>query len=181
MAYSYDTMGRLQSKSDFANSYVYQPNSHRIQSVLLTDGQTQSDGHDANGNVTTRTARRSGTALQYDIDNLPRTISSDSATANFYSAPGGRYLQRLNSRDTWYLGKAYEREVNAGIISTERYYLTSGSLLVIQSNQSRKLNYLHTDRLGSPVSITEKNLPNGQILGNALPTLVEHKGFDPFG
>jgi len=75
----------------------------------------------------------------------------------------------------------YEREVNAGIISTERYYLTSGSLLVIQSNQSRKLNYLHTDRLGSPVSITEKNLPNGQILGNALPTLVEHKGFDPFG
>jgi hypothetical protein len=89
------------------------------------------------------------------------------------------YLQRLNSRDTWYLGKAYEREVNAGQISTERYYLTSGSLLLIQTT-GRKLNYLHTDRLGSPVSITEKAIA-GQTLGTASPSLVEHKGFDPFG
>jgi hypothetical protein len=155
------------------------PNKHQLQSVSLNGGTTQSYSHDENGNITQRGA--GGLTLVYDIDNLPRTIQQDSRKAEFYTAQGGRWLQRLNGRDTYYLGKSYELELNGGSVSTERYYLSSGALLIVKTGQSRNLNYLHMDRLGSPVSITEKVISGTQNLGSERPTLVEHKGFDPFG
>jgi YD repeat-containing protein len=142
VSYQYDAIGKLTSKSDYASNYQYRTNSHQLASVTLPSGKSQSYTHDANGNVTTR---GNALALAYDIDNLPRTISQDTRVANFYTAPGGRYLQRLNSRDTWYLGKAYEREVNAGQISTERYYLTSRKWILERMRSGRPIIDIGTD------------------------------------
>jgi RHS repeat-associated protein len=102
------------------------------------------------------------------------------------------------------LEKTYEREVVNGAVTIERYYI-AGNLMTVKPG-IRSLANMHSDRLGSPISITEKTLstsgPSDLIfrngfesatavgktrasvettLGNTPPTLVEHKGFDPFG
>ena len=189
--YAYDEIGGLTKKSDYsANSngaYVYQPNNHRLNSVALASDSTASFQYDANGNVTQRLEAGIATDLTYDIDNLPIRISRQGLRSDFYEGPGGRWLQRLKSggtgvRDTWMLEKTYEREVVGATIQVERYYLSGGHLLTIKPGENgRKLNYLHTDRLGSPVSISEKPLPPDGSLGTATATLVEHRGFDAFG
>jgi RHS repeat-associated protein len=189
--YSYDFIGGLKSKSDYATNYVYDNTKHRVTSVALAPevvnnqtGRTATYSYDLNGNVDSRNEDGVLTTLQYDIANLPRKIVKNTTTADFYEAQGGRYLHRMTAggmnRDTYSLEKTYEREVVGGAISIERYYLTSDSLLTIKA-EGRKLNYMHTDRLGSPVSITEKPLPANGTLGTVAPTLVEHKGFDAFG
>ena len=188
VTYSYDHIGGLSSKSDYADTYVYDlSRTHRLLQTKNGTNQVSSYGYDANGNINSRTDASGITTLQYDIANLPRKIVKGSTTADFYEASGGRYLQRLVAggvtRDTYSLEKSYEREVVGGTISVERYYLTGGSLLTIKSD-GRKLNYLHADRLGSPVSITERSLPSDGRLGATGSTslsLVEHRGFDAFG
>jgi RHS repeat-associated protein len=191
---SYDAIGNILKKTDYSvdsdTAYQYQSGSHRLSGVALPGGSA-SFTHDAAGNITQRNEPSGVTNITYDIDNLARRISRGANASEFYEAPGGRYLQRLTNgssvRDTWMLEKTYEREVVNNTVTMERYYI-AGQLLTIRPNadaaQRRKLSYLHTDRLGSPVSITEKALPapfNGGTLGNAQTTLVEHRGFDPFG
>ena len=186
--YAYNEIGGLTKKSDYSTAvngaYSYNGSNHQVTAVALKTGGNATYLYDANGNVSQRTEAGVSTTLQYDIANLPRRIVKHTTSADFYEAPGGRYLQRMVAggvtRDTYSLEKTYEREVVGGNISVERYYLTSGSLLTIKS-AGRTLNYLHTDRLGSPVTITEKALPADGKLGSAAPTLVEHKGFDAFG
>jgi RHS repeat-associated protein len=212
VALDYDAIGNLTRKTDYSanfnGAYSYTPNTHRIASVQLASGQTASFAHDAAGNITSRQIGASVTNVDYDIDNLARRISRNSNTSDFYEAPGGRYLQRLTNagttRDTWMLEKTYEREVVNGAVTIERYYI-AGHLMTVKPG-IRSLAYMHSDRLGSPISITEKTLstsgPSDLIfrngfesatavgktrasvettLGNTPPTLVEHKGFDPFG
>ena len=192
VSYSYDDIGGLLSKSDYGSSYSYDPvKKHQVKQVNLVpaaaggqSGRLSLYDYDENGNTKQRIENGVETTLQYDIANLPRRIVMNTTSADFYEAPGGRYLQRLVAggltRETYSLEKTYEREVVGGNITVERYYLTSGSLLTIKSD-GRKLSYLHTDRLGSPVTITEKVLPTDGKLGDAAPTLKEHKGFDAFG
>lgn len=200
--YAYDEIGNLRKKSDWSfgeGAYQYPSNSHRLTQVSLSNGSAtnpQPDGtasyqYDGNGNVTQRVvSRASGTrtlTVGYDIDNLPWKLSVSGVPqreARYSEGPEGRYWQRLTSsagtRETAYLGKALEREWSAGVV-TDRYYLTEGVLLVVKSSGQRTLNYLHQDRLGSPVSISEKPLPATGGLGTGLVTLVEHRGFDPYG
>jgi len=82
--------------------------------VALPSGPALFD-HDGNGNVTHRTEPGSGlTQLDYDIDNLPRTIRRGALRSEFHEGPGGRWLQRLSTgtsvRETWMLEKTYEQE-----------------------------------------------------------------------
>jgi RHS repeat-associated protein len=196
---NYDDIGNILSKSDIAsssNAYSYVPGKDRLNAVSLSAGGSVSigaSGHDANGNVIQRIDPTGTTTIDYDIDNLAYRMIRGGTRSDFYQAPGGRYLQRHTSgteeRDTWMLDKTMEREIVGGSVTIERYYI-AGHLLTIKADaveaNRRKLNYLHTDRLGSPVSITEKRLAGSGniVLGNeavSTSNLVEHKGFDPFG
>jgi RHS repeat-associated protein len=195
-SYSYDAIGSLLSKSDYASAYSYLPNTHKVSSVALAAPLTGTATYvyDENGNVKQRTENTTLTTIQYDVMNLPRRMVKGFATADFYEGQGGRFLQRMVAggvqRDTYSLDKTYELEITGtgtNVQKLERYYLTSGSLLTIAPPATatapavKKLNYLHQNRLGSTVSITEKILPADGKLGTNSVALVEHRGFDAFG
>ena len=185
--YAYDDIGGLKKKTDFSidsdTAYQYAPSTHKVSSVQ-TPGGMLTYGYDANGNVTNRNDS-SPTSLQYDVSNLPRRISKNGLTSDFYDAPGGRYWQRMLNgtaivRDTIHLDKTFEREVAQGVAKVERYYV-AGQLMTI-SAAGRKLSYLHQDRLGSNVAISERALsPEGKLVAGVAVTIVEHRGFDAFG
>ena len=185
--YAYDEIGGLKTKTDYSadspSAYQYVANTHRINSVSLANNSgTASFGYDANGNVTSKS--NDNLSLQYDVSNLPRRMQKSSLTSDFYDAPGGRYWQRLQNgtatvRDTLHLDKMFEREIAQGVVKIERYYV-AGQLMTI-SAAGRKLSYLHQDRLGSNVAISEKAILATGNIGNASPQIVEHRGFDAFG
>ncbi len=187
--YAYNEIGGLKKKTDYSSvsdsAYQYNATTHQVSQVALNTGGMATYAYDNNGNVSSRTENSLTTTLQYDVSNLPRRISKNGLISDFYDAPGGRYWQRMSSngqvvRDTILLDKMFEREVVGGAATVERYYI-AGQLLTINRNEGRKLAYLHQDRLGSNVAISEKAiLPSGNI-GAATPIIVENRGFDAFG
>jgi RHS repeat-associated protein len=187
--YGYNEIGGLRKKTDYSanhdQAYSYLDNTHRLTSVSLRAGGSASFQYDSNGNISQRQDPTGITTLQYDVQNLPRRIDRPQAgmSSDFYEGPGGRYWQRLNAsgtvRDTLMLEKTMEREVLGGVVKIERYYV-AGQLMTIDSS-GRKLSYLHQDRLGSNVAISEKLLGLGGALGANPVQVVEHRGFDPFG
>ncbi len=186
-SYAYDAIGNLKKKTDFSTdsdaAYVYSTagKPYAVSRVSRPGGSAAdvSYVYDANGNLTKRQNYPTGyaTTIHYDIDNRPRALGwSDTAQgATFSHRPdGSRYLQvqRLTANmvptELVYSGKSYEREVgSAGVI--ERYYLPGGALLVKQNGLST-VSYLHGDRLGSITVVTD-----------ADGTVIEQRGFDPFG
>ena len=188
VAYKYDAIGGLLKKTDYSadsdTAYSYLPNTHKVQTVSLLGGGMASFDYDANGNVQQKIENGVQTAVQYDVGNLPRRMSRNGITSDFFEAPGGRYWQRLvsggSTRDTLMLEKTYERELVGGAVTVERYYV-AGQLLTVKPSAVRKLSYLHQDRLGSNVAISEKALTATGGLDSSAPALVEVRGFDAFG
>ena len=155
--YAYNEIGGLKKKTDYSTdsdpAYLYTATTHQVSQVALNTGGIATYAYDNNGNVSSRTENSILTTLQYDVSNLPRRISKNGLTSDFYDAPGGRYWQRMSSngqivRDTISLDKMFEREVVGSTASVERYYV-AGQLLTITPSGGRKLTASGHAKFGS--------------------------------
>ena len=184
--YSYDALGNILTKSDYADNYQYQQQTHDIcpfgvnpvtpgpHAVTQVTAQVKSQGgttpqdyrmaYDANGNLIC--SQDGNLTVQYDAFNLPTHIQRGSITQTFHYGPDlQRYRQVSSGAETLYIDKLYERK---GTI--ERFYV--GGYLVIERNSAGQdtQSYTHKDRLGSTVAITD-----------AAGDTKVRQGFGPFG
>ncbi len=190
VTYSYTAVGNLLSKSDFGSNYQYTDAAHKhgVKQVTLTAGGTKHYGYDANGNVIARGNNNSLTeAFGFDIDNRPQyTLTNGTGTdartntrIDFYlSATGAKALQIAagqQTRTVIYAG-SYEAEYTGSTLTASRTYLAEGVLHNGAGTQIG-LSFMHQDRLGSALVITDKS---GVIL-NSDGSQAEFRSFDAFG
>jgi RHS repeat-associated protein len=194
ITYSYSAVGNLQKKTDFSvdstGAYNYGSTAprHGVKQVTLSTlqgGGSMFYGYDANGNVNGRGRSTTFTdTFGYDIDNRPQftqIVSNKSGTSriDFYlSATGAKALQVTPTRTIIYAG-AYEAEYNGSVVVASRTYLAEGVLHngVGDALQTVGLSFMHQDRLGSALVITDKG-------GNILQSdglQFEFRTFDAFG
>ncbi|UTW45361.1 RHS repeat-associated core domain-containing protein [bacterium SCSIO 12696] len=171
--YSYDAVGNLQQKSDYANSYTYngsQPNA--VSQVSLIGGGSKSFGYDNNGN---RTHENGSQTLWYNAHNKPSRITRQGTTLTFsYGADLARYKQvnTTRNRTTLYVDKLFEKTTEG---STTEYRLFIEDIAVLTLEQGNgmptsTIGFTHRDRLGSAVAIVDH-----------LGLLQETHSYDPFG
>ncbi|HEX7062333.1 MAG TPA: RHS repeat-associated core domain-containing protein [Woeseiaceae bacterium] len=168
--YDYDPAGNLTLKDDYATAYAYtgsRPNA--VSSITKVGSGTATFTYDASGNRLTG----DGKTLAYTAFNRPATITAGGVTASFaYGADLARYRQDKSTGETiLYIDKLMEIVQDGG--STEyRHYLGDVAILTKTGGLDDPypaVSFLHRDRLGSVVTITDEN-------GEA-----EARGYDPFG
>ncbi|GAB2198195.1 FG-GAP-like repeat-containing protein [Sessilibacter sp. MAH4] len=169
--YSYDAVGNLLSKSDFANNYQYngsKPNA--VSQVSLISGATKTYGYDNNGN---RTKENGVTTAYYNTYNHPTRLIKGSADLRFFYAPDlSRYKQTNGAKTTVYIDKLFEKITDTGK-TQYRYFIDEIAVLTeteTASDTQQEIVFTHRDRLGSTVAMADD-------LGMA----VETHSFDPFG
>lgn len=190
--YGYDDVGNLTLKSDYASGYTYGdinkthgkagPNAAR--SVSMASGGTATFSYDDNGNLTSSSYYDSSNnlissdskSITYNAFNKPMTIAKGGITSTFYyGADQMRYKQVKTGKPdgvetTIYIDKAYE-EIDYNGKKQKKIYL--GDIIITEvdgSDTDAKIGFVHRDRLGSVVTITDAN-------GN----VVDNKSYDPFG
>jgi RHS repeat-associated protein len=180
-SYSYDDLGNIWSKSDYASSYSYgtgiappMGGPHAVMS--LSTGATYQ--YDGNGNMTAGDGR----SQTFDYLDRPTVVTKDTTTTKFRYAPdGSRYLQYTVTSSartaTYYVDKLAEH-VTSTIISTgaqtdtDRSYVGPAVVISTASGVGRTVNYLHLDRLGSVQTITGPT---------AAEAMTDAHGMDAFG
>ncbi len=190
VTYSYTAVGNLLSKSDFGSDYQYTDAAHKhgVKQVTLNTGGTKNYSYDANGNVTARGNNNSLTeSFGFDIDNRPQyTLTNGTGTdartntrIDFYlSATGAKALQVAagqQTRTVIYAG-SYEAEYTGSALTASRTYLAEG-ILHNGAGTQIGLSFMHQDRLGSALVITDKS---GVIL-NSDGAQAEFRSFDALG
>ncbi|MCH2087217.1 MAG: hypothetical protein MK175_08530 [Pseudoalteromonas sp.] len=168
-SYSYDAIGNLLSKSDYASEYDYingatgGPNA--VKRVYRSGWK--SFGYDARGNMTSGDGLTSAT---YNAMDKPTQISKDGKTLNFTYGPQHMRFKQVNgSVTTFYSDKLYEEEIS-GTKTTWRAYVDDIAVISQTTNESATIRYTHKDRLGSARIFTDKN---GYV--------TAQRNFDPFG
>jgi len=159
ISYSDDELGNLLSKSDYGSycDYGYDANSLP---------RTRSGG-----NLICSTGSHNGAMqIHYDPTNKPFRVQRGSQQTEFwYGTDDQRYFQRDNNAgDTIYVGKLFEQKNNG----QKKYYLGNYAVLTVDASTGDKITYLHQDRLGSIIAISDEVGNNEQGSG---------RGFDPFG
>ncbi|CAA6825571.1 MAG: Unknown protein [uncultured Sulfurovum sp.] len=141
--------------------------------------------YDSTGNMTSR----NGDSITYNPLNLPATMRKSGASSNqsvhfFYGAGKQRYLKRVGSKKTYYVGKHYEEQVEGYSRKQIAYIMLGGKTIGTHTevkstyyapnhegyNVASYNRYFHTDNLGSITSIT-----------NDSGTVVERRSYEPFG
>lgn len=178
--YGYDDVGNLKLKDDFATSYTYgdmnktngNAGPNAVRSVALATGGTATFSYDSNGNLTSG----NGKTISYNAFNKPVSISKGGITSSFYyGADQMRYKQvktgKPNGTETTiYIDKAYE-EITYNGETQKKVYIGDTIITETEGTSSdSKIGFVHRDRLGSVVTITDEN-------GN----VVDNKSYDPFG
>ena len=181
ISYAYDAVGNITSKGDFGSGFAYgdinrgtdNAGPNAVVSVNKNSGGTATYEYDLNGNMTVG----DGKTLTYNAFNKPLTISKDGITSTFsYGSDQMRYKQVKTgapggTETTIYVDKAYE-EITQDGVTKKRSYL--GDAIVTEtiggSDAGFKIGFVHRDRLGSVVTITDEN-----------GDMVDNKSFDPFG
>ncbi len=181
VSYAYDAVGNITSKGDFGSGFAYGDISrttdnagpNAVISVNKNTGGTATYQYDLNGNMTSG----DGKTLTYNAFNKPLTITKGSITSTFsYGADQMRYKQvktglPSGTETTIYIDKSYEEIIQDGV-TKKRSYL--GDAIVTETiggpDAGFKIGFVHRDRLGSVVTITDEN---GDV--------VDNKSFDPFG
>lgn len=169
--YAYDATGNLTLKDDYASSYTYnasRPNA--VASITKVGGGSVGFSYDANGNMTVG----DGKSLSYNAFNKPTSITAGGVTANFYYGSDlSRYKQsKSNGETTLYIDKSMEI-VTVGTTTDYRHYLSDVAVLTKTGDLNDPvpaISYLHKDRLGSLVTITDET-----------GSEIQARGFDPFG
>jgi RHS repeat-associated protein len=172
-SYSYDLLGNITGKSDYADTYVYGGSGpHQVTQVKQNNQLKASFTYDPNGNL----INGDGRVLEYDNFDRPVTVTMNGTTVKFRYAPdGSRYQQiTLNASGAvvsteHYVDKSYEQiEDN---VSIEGRTHVSDVVEIVQK-ATRSVRYRHLDRLGSLEAATTE--------ASAEDTAYEH-GFDAFG
>lgn len=171
----YDATGNIRWKSDVCPSSApcYTYDALRRHAVTSAGGQTYA--YDANGNMTSR----SGAAVLWTSDNLPRSIAHANGNRSqfWYGASGNRWKQLATvagtNETTIYAGELTEK-VTRGGTTTWRQYVSSPDGVVavrLQSGASAPtLRYVTKDHLGSTDRIVDAS-------GSSLVA----ESFTPFG
>ncbi len=156
-AYTYDSLGNIQTKSD-VGSYTY--DSARPHAVTAAGGETY--GYDDNGNMISG-AGRDITYASFNKPTLIREIATGDEAGFTYGPDRARIKQHIVeggvSREVVYLG-AYERRTRFGSPDELVHYITAGGTVAIHTvfdddlPATNKARYLHRDHLGSIESIT---------------------------
>jgi hypothetical protein len=128
--YTYDVLGNIIGKSDYADNYQYNvqrpdhtPLPHAVGTVSVAGTPKPSFSYDENGNMT------GGDGRQVTYDNLDRpiTVSMGSTTVvQFRYAPdGNRYVQSTSggSNNEYYAGKLFE-QVETGVSIEARSHVS---------------------------------------------------------
>ncbi len=172
--YAYSESGNLLQKSDYGTTYYYDgPRPHAVTRVDLANGGLVTFGYDNNGNMTSGHGRN----ISYNAFNKPLTVSRSGNTSAFsYGADLMRYRHEKTgalNEVTLYLDKLTEIKRRGNTTQTIHYV---GDYAVISKSETSgqdaefDLSYLHKDRLGSTVSVT-----------NEFGFVEETNSFDPFG
>lgn len=172
--YSYDGVGNLLSKTDYATNYTYnssRPNA--VSQVTLVGGGTVSFGYDMNGNMTAGHNK----TIDYNVFNKPISIASNGSLSTFqYGADLMRYKKvetGTTNETTIYIDKSFEVIIEGNQTRSKTYI---GSNTVVTEHQVGSASptvttrFLHKGRLGSTITITDED-------GN----IVETNGYDTFG
>ena len=189
---NYDLSGNLTSLQRYRETgtlidnltYTNSVTSNRLNSVTdaiaatpeTWDAETGSFTYDANGNLKTAPAPYGITAVTYDQQNLPITITANAVTTNYrYDQIGQRITKQVWAGNTeFYLLEGASPlgvfTVNgAGTLTSWYFTVMAGDKVVgRQPNVGSRLSY-HPDLLGSTRSVV-----NGA-------TVTESYDFEPFG
>ncbi|WP_444905217.1 RHS repeat domain-containing protein [Microbulbifer sp. CnH-101-E] len=174
--HTYDAIGNLLRKDDFASSYSYTGGSSggpsAVKSVSLINGGTKTYGYDKNGN---RTHENGAQQIWYNAFNKPTRINRNGANLYFYyGADQMRYKQvnQTSGKTTLYIDKLFEK-ITGGGETQYRHFIGDIAVLTTTDNGSEtthKIGFSHRDRLGSAAAVADE-------AGN----LKESHSFDPFG
>jgi RHS repeat-associated protein len=179
-SYSYDDLGKILSKSDYADTYNYDPRPgepkmpHAVRKVSLAGADKASFLYDANGNLISGDGR----TITFDDFDRPVKVAMGSVTTIFRYAPdGSRYLQQTTTasgsiKTVYYMGKYYERVDWSDGKQTEEHTYIGPSIAVYQSGSKHDVRYMHLDRLGSVEAVTSST-------GTEMP--YDGHSFDAFG
>ncbi len=174
--YAYDELGNITSKSDYANSYAYDQVMGCGTAAAGPNAVTQADGYsygyDDNGNLTCGQTHQGSLEIRYDHTNKPFRITRGVNTHEFwYDSEDQRYYQEDNQDgNTLYVGKMFEQKGSTQF----KLYIGNYALFNVDITDPNNtgITYLHKDRLGSVVSITDEA---------GLEVSGSGRGFDPFG
>ena len=167
--YSYDAVGNLLSKSDYATQYDYENGATGGPNAVkrVYRGGWKSFGYDTRGNMTSGDGL---TSAAYNAMDKPTQIVKDGKTLNFTYGPQHMRFKQVNgSVTTFYSDKLYEEEVT-GTKTTWRAYIDDIAVISQTTNEGATIRYTHRDRLGSARVFTDHN---GQV--------EAERNYDPFG
>jgi RHS repeat-associated protein len=165
--YSYDLQGNLIGKPE-VGTYNYTAGTHKLASVTGTVNgvANPSFSYDASGNITAG----AGFSATWSSFDMPLTLTKGSTTDTFkYGAEHQRVKQVATpapgsgsgTLTTFYLSN-FEKEVNTATGITEyKHYISAGgrtiAIWVDRSNGTNEWRFLHQDRQGSVVAVTDYN------------------------
>ena len=168
-SYSYDAVGNLLSKSDYATQYDYTTGATGGPNAVkrVYRGGWKSFSYDTRGNMT----RGDGlTSAMYNAMDKPTQIKKDGKTLSFTYGPEHMRFKQVNgSVITYYSDKLYEEEIT-GSKTTWRAYIDDIAVISQTTGEDATIRYTHRDRLGSARVFTDHN---GQV--------EAERNFDPFG
>ncbi|WP_171041058.1 SpvB/TcaC N-terminal domain-containing protein [Pseudoalteromonas aurantia] len=172
--YTYDALGNLTKKSDYASEYKYDTwlsgfsggGSNAVKQVYK-NGTWVGFSYDKRGNMIKGDGLSSAT---YNAMDKPISLTKHGVTTEFMYGPDHmRYKQTKGSSTFTYYAGGYEEDVKNGK-TTWRAYIGDVAVVSQGEGESATIRYTHRDRLGSARLFTDKN-------GNVLA----ERNFDPFG
>lgn len=164
VAYAYDVIGNIASRSD-VGTYAYAgPRPHAVTATTGVAGRASAYTYDANGNQTSGLGR----TIEWTSHNLPsRVVQGGNSVA--YSYGSERQQVRaisvlpgtdLSANDVLYAGGGLYEQHRRGSVVTHRYLIQAGDQLVASvviggdPNQAKVVQYFHHDHLDSLSTIT---------------------------
>ncbi|MGI9303951.1 MAG: polymorphic toxin-type HINT domain-containing protein, partial [Gammaproteobacteria bacterium] len=166
VAFAYDALGNIKTKSDASNPNGYSYNKvrgagvHAVTQVRSAAGAIQYS-YDFKGNMT----KRGNATLTYALFNKPTKIAGVGFTTEFdYGPQRRRYRQRhaenggAVTTTFYYSGRGAERVVK-GAKTLDKSYVDDFLIHIVETdtnagNRATRREYLHGDHLGSTESIT---------------------------
>jgi RHS repeat-associated protein len=189
--FSYDAAGNLLAKTG-VGSYTYPTQGvsavrpHAVQSIPGLGSFT----YDDNGNLTAG-AGRTATWSSFD---MPVSIAKGAMSSSFVYGPEHQRVKQSRGDGTviWTPG-GQEVETKAGQVTVKTYWPLGVGVEIDRPGQATELNWVHVDRLGSPIGISDaagnlkeklgydawgkRRTPDGSATPDSLDGITDNKGF----
>ena len=153
-SYQYDGLGNITSKD--GKTYLYQGTPHAVTKV-----GTDVYGYDLNGNMISGLGR----STSWSAFNKPVQIENSNARLNFrYGTDRSRYQQTKldtstgNTDTITYIGGLFEVVEKPTLTEYKHFIKAGGGTVAVntrRSNSTNETTYLHKDKLGSLVVVTD--------------------------